>query len=211
MRPYKTAFPPEFLAEYQKGHLAYAYRGIRCLKSPIDIAIYLRAIWDLKPKTIIEIGTHSGGSAMLLNDIARIYDLGSRVYSIDLDPPAPLRATNVTFLKGDVSDLATVFSANGLDEAPHPWFVTEDSAHSYQGCRAALNFLSEKMATDDLLVMEDGVLDELGLTERYDGGPNRAIVEFMAEKPGIFEVRADLCDMFGPNATYAPNGYLKKI
>ncbi len=209
-RSFRTAFAPGFLADYQKGSLAYAYRGVRCLKSPIDIAIYLRAIWELKPKTIIEIGTHSGGSAMLLADIARMYELDARVCSIDLEPPTKVSPAHVTFLKGDVCDLAPVFAAHGLNDAPHPWFVTEDSAHTYRACRAALDLLSDKMATGDLLVMEDGVLDELGLTERYDGGPNRAVAEFMAERPGVFEVRTDLCDMFGTNATYAPNAYLQK-
>ncbi|WP_201220236.1 hypothetical protein [Halochromatium roseum] len=30
--------------------------------------------------------------------------------------------------------------------------------------------------------MEDGVLDELGLSERYDGGPNRALQAFFREQ-----------------------------
>ncbi len=56
--------------------------------------------------------------------------------------------------------------------------------------------------------MEYGVLDELGLSERYDGGPNRAIAEFMSERPRVFEVVTELCDMFGTNAT---NGYHRKV
>ena len=55
-----------------------------------------------------------------------------------------------------------------------------------------------------------GILDELNLTERYQGGPNRAIRTFFDETPDIFEIDTDLCDMFGPNATYAPNGYLRR-
>jgi len=54
------------------------------------------------------------------------------------------------------------------------------------------------------------VLDELGLTGRYGGGPNRAIAEFLTAHPDAFEIDTRLCDMFGTNATYAPNGYLRK-
>ena len=60
------------------------------------------------------------------------------------------------------------------------------------------------------LAMEDGVLDELGLKERYGGGPNQAIAEFFESHPGLFEIGTEYCDMFGPNATYNPNGYLKR-
>ena len=66
------------------------------------------------------------------------------------------------------------------------------------------------MQHGELLVMEDGVLVELGVSENYQGGPNRAIEEYMTVNPGVFEVDEALCDMFGRNATYAPNGYLRK-
>jgi cephalosporin hydroxylase len=66
------------------------------------------------------------------------------------------------------------------------------------------------MKPGDMLVMEDGVLDDLGLTERYDGGPNRALRAFFSQNPDCFRVDRDLCDLFGKNATYAPNGWLWK-
>jgi cephalosporin hydroxylase len=49
MRNFKTAFSPEFLPAFQAGTLAYTYRGITCLKNPIDLAIYTKLIWDLRP------------------------------------------------------------------------------------------------------------------------------------------------------------------
>ena len=79
------------------------------------------------------------------------------------------------------------------------------------GCLAALAEFSARMQPGDILAMEDGVLDDLGISERYDGGPNRALGEYLAAHPGVFEIAEDLCDMFGPNATYKPNGYLRKL
>lgn len=210
-RSFATSFPPAFLREYQAGSWRYTHRGVRCIKSPIDMAIYSRAIWDLRPRTIIEIGTHSGGSALWLADLVRAYGLDARVHSIDVEPPDDVVDDLVSFATGDVNDLESVLASTGIADAPHPWFVSEDSAHTYRGCTTALEVLARHMVSGDLLVMEDGVLDELGLSDRYEGGPNRAIREYLAEHPGTFEIDTALCDMFGPNATYAPNGYLRRI
>ena len=114
------------------------------------------------------------------------------------------------FVEGDVLDLETVFAKYKLHDAPRPWLVTEDSAHTYEGCLAALKFLAGSMSSRDMLAMEDGNLVELGLGERYNGGPNRAIAEFFQENPGVFEVVEEYCDMYGPNVTYCPNGYLRR-
>lgn len=210
MRPFDSAFTQTFLRAYQDGVMQYSYRGIACLRSPIDMAIQARAIWDLEPGTVIEIGSHAGGSALWLADLLQCYGFGVPVHSIDVTPPE-LHDDRIIFIEGDVTNLWPAFEKHGLHEAPRPWFVLEDSAHTHACCLAALNFLAQHMVSGDLLVMEDGLLDELGVSERYEGGPNRAIAEFMARTPGTFEIARQYCDMFGQNATYAPNGYLKKI
>lgn len=208
-RSFKTAFQQPFLDHYQNGALQYHYRGTPCLKSPIDLSIYTRLLWDLKPRTIIEVGSKHGGSALFLADMAQAFGLEAHVYSIDLKKPA-IDDARITFLQGDVNNLEKSFASHGLSECPHPWFVSEDSAHTYSGCLAALRVLAREMLPGDMLAMEDGVLDEMGLSERYDGGPNRAINEFFDMSPDTFEIATELCDMFGQNATYNPNGYLRK-
>lgn len=208
-RPFKTALPQPFLETYQSGSLRFKYKGNDCLKSPIDLSIYMKLLWDLKPRTIIEIGSKHGGSALFFADIAQAFGLKAHVYSIDLDIPA-LEDDRITFLQGDVNHLEKTFVAHDLSDCPRPWFVCEDSAHTFQGCLSALRFLADEMRRGDMLAMEDGVLVELGLSERYDGGPNRAIAEFFEASPDVFEVATEYCDMFGQNATYNPNGYLRK-
>lgn len=209
MRSFKTAFTKQFLRRYQDGVMSYEYRGIPCLRSPIDMAIQSRAIWELRPRTIIEIGSHRGASAMWMADIIGNYGFDTDIYSIDVNLPE-LDEHRVTFAKGDVMDLGDVFARLDLFNAPRPWFVLEDSAHTYACCLAALEFLAEHMQKGDLLCMEDGALDELGVSANYHGGPNRAIAEFTAAQPDAFEFDTRLCDMFGVNATYAPNGYMWK-
>ena len=209
MRSFKTPFPGSVLQPIQRGVLSYKYKGVPCLKSPIDICIYMKLLWDLKPGTIIEIGSKHGGSALFFADLMQSYGLETHVYSIDLERP-DLTDPRITFLEGDVNHLDDSFAAHGLSDCPRPWFVNEDSAHTYAGCLAALRVLGREMQTGDLLAMEDGNLVELGLSERYDGGPNRAIAEFFEASPDVFEIATELCDMFGQNATYNPNGYLRK-
>jgi cephalosporin hydroxylase len=67
------------------------------------------------------------------------------------------------------------------------------------------------MSAGDVLVVEDGVLDELGVSEQHQGGPNRAGSEFLSANPGVFRVLYEYCARFGRNVTYNPNAYLAKI
>lgn len=209
MRSFKSPFSPEFLRSYQDGVMQYHYRGIECLRSPMDMAIQFRAIWDLRPGTIIEIGSHHGGSALWMADLIGNYGFDTAIYSIDIKVP-DLKDDRITFIEGDVMNLGAAFDAHGLTDAPRPWFVLEDSAHTYPCCLAALEYLSTVMQKGDLLCMEDGIMDELGVSDNYQGGPNRAIREFFAANPDAFTLDEALCDTFGQNATYATNGYMWK-
>ncbi len=216
IRSFSTLFSPEQLKAYHNGVMTYKYRDIWCLKSPIDVAIYIRLIHDQAPGSIFEIGSMLGGSALLFRDITRMFDFPCEIVSIDLNPPAIGPGTDgIRFLAGDANDLEAVFAANSLLHSPRPWLVIEDNGHTFKACTAVLDFCSHKLLPGEYLVMEDGVIDDLGLygvlpTEKYDGGPNRAIKKFLTENPGIFEIDEFYCDMFGQNATYNPNGYLQK-
>jgi len=211
MRSFQTSFTGPMLEPYQAGVMSYTYKGIRCLKSPVDIAIYMRLIWDLKPQTLIEIGSHSGGSALLLADVmGNMCSAATEVISIDLEIPSGVEDDRIRFLQGDVRDLDNVLVARVLERLAHPWLVLEDSAHSYEGCTAALEFFEARMKPGDMLAIEDGVLDDLGMSAKYNGGPNRAIEEFLNARPDSFEIATEYCDMFGTNATYNPNGYLRR-
>ena len=59
-------------------------------------------------------------------------------------------------------------------------------------------------------IVEDGIINELGLKKQYGGGPLKAINEFL-ENNTNFEVDRHWCDLFGKNATFNVKGYLKKL
>ena len=209
MDSYQSAFPPPFLASYQKGVMKYTYRDHLCLKSPIDLALYLRLLWKIKPATIIEIGSQRGGGALWFADMAAVYGLVAKVVSVDLASPA-LRDSRIEFLTGDVERLGDCLAPEYLATLLRPWFVVEDSSHTYSGVTAALEFFSTRMAQGEMIVIEDGILDELDIPDIYHGGPNRALADFMQAHPESFHIDRESCDFYGINATYSPNGFLIK-
>ena len=58
-RKWRTALSNALLWSCQGGTLTYQYRDIPMLKQPFEVALYMRLIWETKPGTIIEIGSHS--------------------------------------------------------------------------------------------------------------------------------------------------------
>ncbi|MCX7558205.1 CmcI family methyltransferase [Sulfitobacter sp. F26204] len=212
IRSFKTPFTRPQLGAYHQGVMGYHYRDVMCNKSPIDIALYLHLINAVKPGTFIEIGTKFGGSAMLFRDMARMCGLDTQIVSIDRAPPdSDDRFCGILFVQGDVMTLRQTFSDNDLFDLPRPWILSEDSAHTFAACMAVLGFGAAYLRAGEYLVVEDSVLAELDLADRYDGGPSRAIETYFGDNPGIYEIDKTYCDMFGVNATTNPNGYLRKV
>ena len=70
MRNKPSALQLPLLDSIQNGTRAYMYKSTPCLKSPFDLALYQMLVWTEKPRTIIEIGSNAGGSALWLADLA---------------------------------------------------------------------------------------------------------------------------------------------
>jgi cephalosporin hydroxylase len=49
------------------------------------------------------------------------------------------------------------------------------------------------------------------VADSYDGGPLRAIHEFLARTAPRYEIDRSLCDYFGPNVTWNVDGYLRRV
>ena len=208
---FRTAFDPVFLNNMQSGVLSYTYKGVSCLKSPLDLALYSKLIWEMKPGTLIEIGTYRGGSALWFADIVASFNYKTNIISIDIKDYSEVRDTRVNYLIGDVNKLGEIITPHLLELLPRPLLIIEDSAHSYDATLAALKFFDREMKQGDVIIIEDGILDELGMSETFNGGPNRALAEFLNECNDHFEIMTDYCNYYGRNATYNPNGYLRRL
>lgn len=210
-RGWRTAIQPALHVSLMHGIVNYRYRDIVMQKHPVEVALYMRLLWEAKPRTIIEIGSQSGGAAVWLGDMLNGFGIDGRVFSIDLSPPSPpYRPANVSFLRGDANDLAPTLTADFLATLPRPWLVIEDASHQYAATLAVLRFFDPLIRSGEYIIVEDANVTEMGVDARFDGGPARAIAEFLQERGRDYEIDARYCDHYGRNVTGNPNGYLRR-
>jgi len=190
-----------------KGHHQVTYRGVKAIRCPFDYVMYQMIISEVKPDLIIEIGTRIGGGSFYMADLLDSIGKGV-IHTIDIvdevDSKVKQHERIHFFIDGWANyDLELV---KGYDKI----LIIEDASHMYQDTIGVLNKFYPIVSKDSYLIVEDGIINELGLEKKYDGGPLRAIREFLPKHPE-FIVDRKWCDMFGKNATFNVNGYLKKI
>lgn len=191
-----------------RGHLRVTYRGIAAIRCPFEYVMYQMIISDLEPDLIIEIGTNAGGGALYLGDLLQTIGRGI-VHSIDIQSQVSAEIISKhprikLFTEGwENYDLAQTSGFSRI-------LVIEDAAHTYECSLGALHKFAPIVTMDSYFIVEDGIVDELGMRTRYQGGPLRAIREFLNANNN-FKVDRTYCDMFGKNATFNVNGYLKRI
>ncbi|MGQ9866103.1 MAG: class I SAM-dependent methyltransferase [Pseudanabaenaceae cyanobacterium] len=211
VRDFRSALQPPLLNSIQRGSLQYSYRGVRMVKNPFDFALYPLLLWQQQPKTLIEVGSFCGGSALWFADLMTTYGIEGRVYSVDINWVTAVSHPKVTFLQGDQTQLEKVFGPEFWQTVARPLLVIEDGAHFYETSKAVLDFFQPHLQPGEYIVIEDGIVDDLGETQVYRGGPNRAIQEFLAEWGEYYEIDTAFCDFFGHNVTWNTNGYLRKV
>jgi len=208
--PDRSTIPRSLLKKIQSASFKYSFEGVTCIKNPFDLALYTLLLSNLRPRTIIEIGSASGGSGLWLSAQSRALALDAVVYSYDIKPPNGLDSENLRFNFGDIYQLQNSNLPQILAGCQRPLLVIEDGPHTYDGCSAALNFFHEHLKPGDYMVIEDGIVHELGYSI-FKNGPNRAIRDFLKDKGSSYMVDRDYCDFFGYNVTWNTNGYIKKI
>ncbi len=190
------------------GHHKTTYKGIAALKCPFDYVMYQMLLWQLKPDLIIEVGTNKGGGALYLADLLDMVGFGV-VHTID-------RVNQVTtdlldrhprikrFIHGwENYDLREIAEAKKI-------LLIEDSAHTYENTLGVLKKFAPVITENSYMIIEDGIIDELGMAAEYQGGPLGAIQDFLKGNEQ-FIVDRRWCDFYGVNATFNVNGYLRKI
>lgn len=213
-RPFRSSIGSDVLDRIQPGTMRTVYRGVPFFKSPFDIALYLQLLSRLAPRTVIEIGTKYGGSARWFADMLTAQEVpNARVVSVDIEPAAGFADPRITFLQGDAKSLGAVLTPALLQRCPRPWLVIEDSSHHYAETAATLAFFHTHLQSGDYIVVEDGVVAQLTGRQyrQYLDGPNRGVADFLARHGACYAIDTDLCDRFGYNATYNPNGWLRRL
>jgi cephalosporin hydroxylase len=199
------------LMKIQQGTMAYRYRGLSLQKNPFDLALYLLLLDKARPRTLIEIGSYQGGSALWFADQGNILGLNLQVISIDIEVPQAVESPSVSFLRGDARGLRGVLSPSFMSGIQRPLMVVEDSSHLAGTTAAVLEFFDAWLCPGEYIVIEDGILSDMRVAELYDGGPLRAIEAFLEKRGSSYEVDRGLCDYFGRNVTWNVNGYLRRL
>ncbi len=189
-----------------KGHHKVTYKGVPCIKCPFDYVIYQMIIEEVKPDLIIEIGTNKGGSTLYLADLLELQGKGV-IHSIDIIDQSPQIVKDhpriSLFHKGwEEYDLK-------LTEGYSSVLVIEDASHEYKSTLGAIRKFADVVSPNSYLIVEDGIIDDLGMTKEYNGGPVKAILEFLKSNTS-FVIDRNWVDFFGPNATFNTEGYLRK-
>lgn len=190
------------------GHNMVSYRGVKAIKCPFDYVMYQMILTELQPDLVIEIGTSEGGGALYLADLMNIIGHGM-IHTIDIKTPVAELVRKhpriKTFDKGwQGYDL---LNAKGFSKI----LVIEDASHMYEDTLGALEKFSPLVSVGSYFIVEDGIVSDFyGREKGFHGGPLRAVREFLSKNKN-FKTDRYYCDMFGKNATWNVNGYLKRI
>jgi len=190
-----TEFGADVLLTAQGAPQLMQWRGVPLMKTVFDYALYPMLLAELKPRTIIEIGSGLGASALWLADHLKMLGVDGHVHSVDITPPKQTHP-NVTFHHGDCGMPDKLFPAEILQTAPHPWLVIEDA---HQNIEAVLNHLHPFIQSGDYLIVEDSEV-------KHD-----VLRSFTAAHAGNYKVDTKFTDYFGRNATCAGDSIFKRF
>lgn len=168
------------------------WKGMPLFKTVYDFSLYPMMLWALKPRTIIELGSGTGASAVWLADLAATFGIGSDVYSVDLRKPE-LEHAHIRFIEGDCRAIDEVFDEDFLRNAPRPWMLIEDAHVNVYG---VLSHFHPYVEPGDYVVVEDSA------------GKQDEIRRFLERQPDCYKVDTHFTDFFGRNATCAQDSIL---
>lgn len=164
-----------------------SWAGHPLFKTVFDGTIYPMLVCEVRPRSIIELGSGSGGSAVWLADIANSVSLNPKIISID-KKQVDLQDKRITFRQGDIFHIESIVSPCELDSLEHPWLVIEDAHVNVGGILAYFDPVFRK---GDYLIVEDS------LTKRDE------LVSFLSSTDNEYVLDTKYIDMFGENTTCA--------
>ncbi len=217
-----SALPEIAIRQMSCGKFHHTWRGVRCMKDPLDLALYNLLLAELRPKTVLEIGCYAGGGALWLADQADVQQLPMQIHSLDrsMEWLHPLAAQDerIHFIKGDCESIHEALDPTSLQSWPHPWMIIEDA---HVNLSAVLEHLhNHGLQAGDYLIVEDtnpyipAGTDASGLTPDYAAfglAKMKAVREFIEQHPDDYRVDSHYCDYYGYNTTWNWNSFLKRI
>ncbi|MBR9831814.1 hypothetical protein GYB57_06685 [bacterium] len=171
-----------------------SWKNLPLIKTVEDYAVIPLIIQNLRPRTIIEIGSGSGASALWMADHLQINNINGKVYSIDIHP-ASFENKSIEFIKGDAKQIEYLIPKKMALDLPHPWLIVDDA---HQTIQSVLAYFEPLMHIGDYVYVEDSFKQQ------------EIIGEFLMIKKNSFLVDTFYTDFFGRNSVSAKNSILKK-
>ena len=208
-----------------KGRFFVTYKGCNLISSPEDFVLYHQLFYYLRPKTVIELGTCEGGSAIWFGDQLKLLGIeGGHVYSMDIDPSLlsegakKLNPDNVTFLTGDCNEIEKTFTPEMLSKLPHPWAIIDDAHVNMNG---TLGHLHHYLEEGDYIVVEDtnpyiprdiGVLATMFDTVPLAGTQKlEKLKAFLRKYDDFYAVDSFFTDFYGYNCSWMWHGFIRRM
>ncbi len=173
----------------QGTHSLIKWKDLDVYKSVYDFVIYWMLISELKPNTIIEYGSGSGGSAIWLADISSAMGLDIDVISYDIYPP------NVTHPKVDFVGLDLIQDLSKIGDGWGGKKLVIEDAHV--NVKDVLLETDLRLKKGDYLIVEDS-------EEKQS-----EIVDFLSNAKNTYKTDNFYLDFFGRNTTCCVDSIFK--
>ena len=159
------------------------WRGLNLFKSATDLAIYAMLLSELRPQTILEVGSTAGSVTWFL-DMITVFSLTTEIVSIDLNI-VNVADRRLRTVFGDCTEEDGPFANVDLASCGHPWLVLEDA---HVGVINTLAAADRYVECGDYLVVEDS------------SSKQNAIGEFLGRAQHRYLVDTRYADYFGRNS-----------
>ena len=147
-----------------------------------------------RARRIVQLGTCSGYSALLLGWMLRRMNAERGLFSLDLDP-ASCEMSRHWMARGGLENFVEIAEGNSLDpQSPlaardylrgDPELVIIDSSHEYQATLAELDLWYGALAPGGLLVLHDVSQFAAAFDVTHQGGVGRAFTEWRKAHPEV--------------------------
>ncbi len=168
------------------------WNGHAIFKTVYDLAAYPMLLHELKPATIIELGSGTGASASWLADVCAPLPSRPRILSIDREQPE-VSDPRIEFHRLDICRIGTFLTAEFSAGLAHPWLVIEDA---HVNIAEVLSTVHGLLEPGDYFVVEDSI------TKRGE------LLDLVTAHPGRYALDTHYCDLFGENSTCAMDSFL---
>ncbi|MDO8500606.1 MAG: CmcI family methyltransferase [Gemmatimonadaceae bacterium] len=187
------------------------WRGARLIKNPCDLWMTLELFQRIRPRVVVETGTHEGGSALFYADLARVLGITTTVITVDPNPKWSVdpEAAGIVSIRGYSTDpkiIQRVREEVSRLKSDGAVMVFLDSEHSADNVFAELETYAPLVTRGSYLIVEDTNVNGHPSFPEHGPGPWEAVDRFLATSPP-FEPDPD-CERF--LLTFNPRGWLRR-